>query len=270
MSRTCVRSTVLDSNPFLVKGNYLATLDAIGDPVMRAKLRDNDWNTASEDDPYQVIPSKWLDAAFARYRHSTAALSACGLDVARGGRDDSVLAMRHGNVIPPLHRWPGVRTPDGHSLAALVLAARGHSDAHVFVDSIGVGSGAVDALRPRIYEQCVPINVSAGCAFKDPTQTFGFTNIRAWLAWNLRCLLDPQSPNPLAIFPDKSLRAELLAYRYSVSAGRIAVEGKDEVVRRLHRSPDAASAVMLACIPTDSVIATQSSLARAMARWTRT
>jgi hypothetical protein len=85
----------------------------------------------------------------------------------------------------------------------------------------------------------------------------------------LRCLLDPSSQYPLAIHPDKALRVELAAYRYSVANGKIAVEGKDDIQRRIHRSPDAASAVMLACLPTNSVIAQQSGFARAMARWER-
>jgi len=254
IARVCVTSTVQDGNPYLMRAGYLKNLDAISDPVLRAKLRDNNWNTAGEDDPYALFPSRWLDAAFARYVPTAAPATAYGLDVARGGRDSSVLAPRHGSTFGPLHRWPGHQTPDGHSLARLVLNVRGSSKAHVFCDAIGVGAGAVDALRPRIFEKCVAVNVAEGTKIVDSTGTFSFANLRSWLAWHLRELLSPDSPTPISIAPDKQLRAELLAYRYAVQSGRFAVEGKAEIMKRIHRSPDSASALMLAAIPTSSAI----------------
>lgn len=268
ISRTCVRSTVHD-NPYLLRDpQYLRNLEA-SDPVLRAKLLNGSWDVESPDAPFALFPSAWVDAAFARYQSTTDAPTAYGLDVARGGRDSSVLAPRHGNTLAPLHRWPGHLTPDGHSLAALVLNVRGRSKACIHIDSIGVGSGAVDALRPRIFEKAVPINVSERCTFLDSTGTWGFASLRAYLGWNLRTLLDPSNPNAIGIAPDKQLRAELLAYRYGIANGRITVGSKDEIARLLSgRSPDAASAVMLACLPTDSIISQQpgGDLLRAMLR----
>src|SRR5690606_25093688 len=109
-----------------------------------------------------------------------------------------------------------------------------------------------------------------GTKIMDNTGTFTFVNVRSWLAWNLRELLDPSNPEPISIAPDKQLRTELLAYRYSIQSGRIVVESKDEIQKRIHRSPDAASAVMLALIPTNSTIAKGgSSLLRAMLQHTQ-
>lgn len=254
VSRTCVRSTVHD-NVFLLRDpQYLRNLEA-SDPVLKAKLLHGSWDVESPDDPFALFPSAWVDAAFKRYRPPAHAASAYGLDVARGGRDISVLAAMHGTMLGPLNRWPGRSTPDGPTLARLVLNVAGAGRAQIRVDSIGVGGAAVDALRARIFERCVAVNVSERCTFLDSTGTWGFASLRAYLGWNLRTLLDPTNPNAIGIAPDKNLRAELLAFRYSIANGRINVGSKDDIARLLSgRSPDAASAVMLACIPTDSAL----------------
>jgi hypothetical protein len=61
--------------------------------------------------------------------------------------------------------------------------------------------------------------------------------------------LDPTGEAPLALPDDAALRADLTAARYSVRLGRIVIEGKEEVRKRLGRSTDSADAVMLALYP---------------------
>lgn len=68
------------------------------------------------------------------------------MDVARGGKDRTVIARRHGNwwFDEPLI-YAGLETPDGPKGVAMVVAAT-RDDAPSFVDLIGVRSSVVDFL----------------------------------------------------------------------------------------------------------------------------
>ena len=78
-------------------------------------------------------------------------------------------------------------------------------------------------------------------------------NLRAELWWNLRELLDPNprvNPSPIALPPDDVLLADLTNVRYKFdSKGRIQLESKEEIKKRLGRSPDRGDAVVLAYAP---------------------
>ncbi|MBA2226730.1 hypothetical protein [Thermogemmata fonticola] len=66
----------------------------------------------------------------------------------------------------------------------------------------------------------------------------------------LRSWLDPEGgpeETRLALPPDPDLARDLLAVRYALRAQGITVESKDDLRKRLGRSPDAGDAVALAC-----------------------
>ena len=91
----------------------------------------------------------------------------------------------------------------------------------------------------------VPINGSAGSDAKDKTGQFGFTNLRSQIYWQFReALTDPQ--RRVALPPDQALFADLSSSRYTVVGGKIKVESKDEIIKRLGRSPDDGDAVIYA------------------------
>jgi hypothetical protein len=62
----------------------------------------------------------------------------------------------------------------------------------------------------------------------------------------VREALDPDSGQDIALPPDRDLRADLTAPRWSITARGIQVESKEEIRKRIGRSPDAGDAVMLA------------------------
>src|SRR5262249_39672847 len=131
----------------------IATLQALPEP-RRSQLLLGDFRAGIEDDAMQVIPTAWVEAAMARGRAQSMArerLSCIGLDVARGGADNTVRALRSGRWLAPLIVRPGTSTPDGPSVAAKVLVelegAGGIEAAPVHIDVIGVGASAYDFLR---------------------------------------------------------------------------------------------------------------------------
>src|SRR5690606_28290038 len=96
MSRTFIPSRVTD-NPYLMGTGYMSTLQALPEPL-RSQMLNGDFQAGMEDDPFQVIPTAWVEAAMQRWARPAKleAMSSVGVDVARGGKDQTVIARRHG------------------------------------------------------------------------------------------------------------------------------------------------------------------------------
>jgi hypothetical protein len=95
-SRTFIPSRVTD-NYFYVRSGYIQTLQSLPEPL-RSQMLDGDFNAGVEDDPWQVIPSSWIDAAMARWkpREAKGVMDGMGVDVAAGGKDSLVIYPRYG------------------------------------------------------------------------------------------------------------------------------------------------------------------------------
>ena len=246
MSRTFIPARVED-NPFLMNTNYRATLQALPEPL-RSKMLSGDFQAGKEDNPYQTIPTAWVLLAQERWKARSkpdVAMSAIGVDVARGGRDQTILAPRFGNWFAELLTFPGASTPNGPAVATLVLQHRTHL-ARVQVDVIGVGGSVVDHLAPVIHGACVPLNGAAGSEATDKSGQLGFRNKRAEMWWMLREALDPITGDDLALPPDRALLVDLCTPLWKLSAQGIQIEAKEDIIRRIGRSPDKGDAVVYA------------------------
>ena len=205
---------------------------------------------ASDED--SIIPLAWVEAAAERWRAWREAdadfgdVTHVGVDVARSGTDKTVLALRHGDVISELRRYQLSDTMQTTGYVAAVL--RAHPQARAVVDVIGVGAGVVDRLREQGFRQTVPFNASERSTRKDRSGELEFLNARSAAWWSLREALDPAYGPVLALPDDDDLIGDLTAPHYSVtSAGKIQVESKDEIRKRLGRSTDSGDAVVQAC-----------------------
>ncbi len=145
--------------------------------------------------------------------------------------------------------YTGMQTPDGPTAAGLVIAA-GRDWAVLNVDVIGVGASVYDFLVDA-KQDVYGINVAEGSNAKDRSGRLSFFNLRSELIWRMREALDPTNNTGITLPPDSRLLADLCAYTWSLGGnGRIRVESRDDVVKRIGRSPDYASALMLALIDT--------------------
>jgi phage terminase large subunit len=176
---------------------------------------------------------------------------ALGVDVARFGDDDSVVAARRGRHVLPLAVFHGL---DGPGLAAAVLQVarrlkRPGEVPRVKVDVIGVGSAVYDCLRLatlahgdvtyRPAAEVVAVAVDVATRANDPER---YTNRRAECWFGLRTYLADAS-----LPADPQLAGDLVAPAYLYDAqGRYQVEAKEKLKQRLKRSPDRAEALMLA------------------------
>jgi hypothetical protein len=233
-SRTFIRAAVRD-NPYLMATDYVATLQALPEPL-RSMLLDGDFGAVQQDDPWQVVPTEWVRAAQARWRarpRPELPMTALGVDVARGGRDATVLSPRHGPWFAPQRLYPGTTTPDGGKVAALVMAAL-QPGAAAHIDVVGVGTSPYDHLRAEASHA------------RDRSGRLGFSNKRAEWWWRTREALDPDLGDGLMLPPDRALLADLVAPRWRLTARGIQVEAKEDIVRRIGRSPDRGDAAVYA------------------------
>jgi hypothetical protein len=248
MSRTFVPSRISD-NPYLLGTGYMATLQALPEPL-RSQMLHGDFEAGTEDDPWQVIPTAWVEAAQARWRRpdKLPPMDSLGVDVARGGRDSTVLARRHGMWFDEPLAHAGSATPDGPTVAGLCLAAK-RDDAVIHVDVIGVGSAPYDFLR-EAGQQVVGVNVAEAATGADKSGRLRFKNLRSELVWRMREALDPANNTGIALPPSKQLLADLTAYTWSLSGSTIYVASREQIMERIGRSPDYGSAYVLALIDT--------------------
>jgi len=193
-----------------------------------------------------VIPLAWVEAANQRWhdwddagRPLEGEMTSAGIDVARSGQDKTVMALRYGNIITELRRTSREDTMQttGRVVAVLTLGGR------AIVDVIGIGAGVVDRLREQ-GRNVVAFNAAERSDMRDKSGELGFANKRAAAWWNLRELLETE---PIALPPDDKLIGDLTAPHWSVqSGGRIKVEGKDDIKKRIGRSTDDGDAVVQA------------------------
>lgn len=181
---------------------------------------------------------RWVDRA----EHSAELGSlVLGVDVARFGDDESVIAPVRGSYCYPERTLVGA---DTQQLAGAVLSladvfARRGEAVTANVDVIGVGAGVVDALKHSDRANLTVNGINVSCVSDEPEL---YPNLRSQLWFNLRAWLRQGG----AIPRDERLMSELVAPCYGFDAkGRSVVEPKEKLKQRLKRSPDRADALAL-------------------------
>lgn len=165
------------------------------------------------------------------------------VDVARFGADETVIAVRRGDVVTRLWTYQGL---DTMKVAGRVIAHAMEERAEaVVVDEVGVGAGVVDRLEEQGLSGLLPVHFGARpLALRDADQ---FLNLRAQTFWALR---DRFRMRRIRLPHDEKLSAQLANLRYTyTSAGQIQIESKDEMRRRGLPSPDRADALALLFMP---------------------
>ena len=252
-SRTFIRAR-LDDNPDLTQTNaYRATMASLP-PALRDAYRDGRFDRSVSSDPWQVIPTDWILAAQERWSDRPipgVPMCAIGVDVAGGGADRNVLAIRYDGWYAPLIVVKGEETPLGSDMAGRIITVR-RDECDVTLDC---GGGYGGSTYKTLADNGIKANAYKGAEGTGARAVEGnlrFSNRRTEVFWRFREALDPGQPwgSPIALPPDKELTAELAAPTYSsvrVSNQQgVALETADHVKKRLGRSPDKAMAVVLA------------------------
>lgn len=243
-SRTFIHASLKD-NPILAATGYGATIDAMPEPL-RSLLKGN-FNAARLPNPWQVIPAEWVRLAQKRWQdqEQPERMTAIGVDVARGGKDKTVIASMYGTWVAPLQKLPGTATPDGPTVAAWVIGSDPPT-CPIGVDVIGVGASAYDSLAAYDGLRVIAVNFASGSDATDRSRRVRFRNLRAEAYWKLREALDPHHGDNLALPPDAELLADLCAPTWKITPGGVLLESKEDLSERIGRSPDCGDAVVIA------------------------
>ncbi len=250
-TRTFIPASLRD-NPFLRDTGYAATLDALPEPL-RSAVRDGNFMAARDDDQGQLIPTMWVREAQMRWTPDPPAgipMCAMAVDPAAGGKDKSTIAMRYDGWFAKIIEKPGAETPMGTEIAGLVIMHR--TDQAVVVIDMGGGYGGVpfitlqeNGVEPVAYKG----SETSQARTKD--RKLGFFNKRTEAWWKLREALDPSrmGGSGVDLPDDQELLSDLTSVRFSTVQHRgvmcIKAETKEEVVKRLGRSPDKGDAVVM-------------------------
>lgn len=199
---------------------------------------------------------EWIERAVERWHTEELlrGLPALACDVARSDDGDyASIAEGTGAHLEYVRKF---RCNDVSALGvrlAVLIRMREILERHVGVDvGGGYGGGTVDKLKELgIYVQA--INPGAG-AVSEVDQTLldekqiavrhevEFRNFRAQTHWRLA--MDLQLGR-IALPPDEELHQDLRAVRWEPKNGKVWIEEKDEIKKRLGRSPDKGDAVVM-------------------------
>jgi len=250
-SRTFIPSRTKD-NYFYVRSGYIATLQALPEPL-RSQMLEGDFKAGIEDDPWQVIPTSWIEAAQARWkpRDDKGVMDSMGVDPVAGGKDVMPIYRRHGNWFDEPIRVPGHELPQERAgpLAAAKVIQHRTNKAPVHADVIGWGLSMCNFLTANDV-QTVPVNFASGSIERTADGTLGFFNKRAEVIWRMREALDPTNPHPTYLPPDPKLAQDLASYKWELRPGGIFIMPKEQQKKELGRSPDDGDACCLANMAT--------------------
>lgn len=237
------------------------------------------WPDVAED---ALIKQAWIEKAWLRWQEADAQTAegrearaklelgptALGHDVARFGDDKTVTAIRRGLRLFIAAVGSGLDT-EAAAQQAMRLEVLEHMRTKqrppIFADVAGVGAGVFDMLKKTTRAFAVDNAEAPSCNCQgkgshSPQCPHGqFFNKRAELYWNLREMLRTQ---PVALDPrDRRLAQELRAIRFKINKGRVQIEEKADIKKRLGRSPDRADAL---CLSVSSNASTAISFLEAM------
>lgn len=205
---------------------------------------------AGEEDA--IVPLSWVEAAVDRWHEWTEDGSidpgtphTVGVDIARSGADKTVLAIRQNNVITELRAYTSSDTMVTTGRVMGVLEADPNCTA--IVDVVGVGGGVMDRLT-ELGAKAQGFNAAGKTRRRDRTGELGFTSNRVAAWYNLRELLDPSSGSNICLPPNDDLMGDLTAPKSMepLSGGKLKMESKDDLRKRIGRSTDFGDAVVQA------------------------
>lgn len=185
-------------------------------------------------DEAQFIQSALVDAAKARSVTPSGPI-VFGLDVARFGNDSSVLVARQGGKVIHWQQWRKLSPLDvSEQVADLVVR---YGPVAVVVDSVGLGSGAVDPLRRICGAATEVVEYNGGYladnALYDYQRSQSWGDMRDWLSSG-------------SIPADREFVDSLLVPRYHyTSKNKISLETKKRMKSRGKGSPDIGDALSM-------------------------
>lgn len=193
-----------------------------------------------------LIPYEWIELANKRWLlmqeagYQPKGNCRLGADVAGMGRDDSVLCPRYENYVEKFDVHQSAGRADHMYVAGMIKKYLVIKGAKAFIDTIGEGAGVYSRLQELGMTDAVSCKYSESAkGLSDITGQYTFANMRAYCYWSLRDWLNPKNKNNAAIPPCEKLLEEVTEVHWKFqSNGDIIIEPKEDIQKRIKRSPD--------------------------------
>lgn len=185
----------------------------------------------------KLISSKDVHNAMQGKISSSTSPLVVGVDIARFGDDKTVICYRRGRKATKLTAYSNLSTVDlANKLTAII---KDDKPARIFLDMGNTGAGVYDILSDRGYAKIVRGINFGGRAINDDR----YANKRAEMWGEANEWL--KSP-PVEIPADEELADDLCSVNKGYDKqGRLLLEPKEDVKKRIGRSPDKADAFVL-------------------------
>jgi hypothetical protein len=162
---------------------------------------------------------------------------ALGVDVANSENGDkAAIARGVGSVMTDLVDF---QCPNANKLGrdvVLEMQASNILPEYVGVDPVGVGAGTVNAMRDAgMWIQTL------GGSMAQKIDVELFNNLRSQMWWTLR---DDLQHGRIALVDDEELFNDLTSVTWKTHAGKIVIESKEDIKKRLGHSPNKGDAVV--------------------------
>lgn len=196
------------------------------------------------DDPDQLFKAEWILAA--RALDPVMGPARLGVDPARFGDDETTFCRTSGNTWVSMDSYPQLKLDRCADIAMAMAQDRLDpiNGEDIRIDTVGLGGGVADIMTTRGWDI---MEVVAGAKPWKRRETFyKFKNHRSQMWWEGA----EKFRQGLCPLPDEvptRLFADLTAAHYSISADRmVEIEPKDQMKKRIGRSPDWADAYLMA------------------------
>lgn len=180
-----------------------------------------------------------------------------GVDVARFGDDETVIAPRIKNIVYDLICFSKKDTmvTAGNAIHAAKQLMKKNpflKKVRIKIDDTGVGGGVTDRCREIVEEENLPfeiLGINNGSKANDPE----FDNLSTEMWHHVRTILEDNMreflhgiPSSIELPSDDRMISQLTTRKYKMtSKGKIQIEPKDAMKKRGLQSPDRADAVIL-------------------------
>ena len=219
-----------------------------------------------------LIPYEWIEIANENWKrlneNGFIPKKNCklGADVAGMGRDDSVLCSRYGNYVSEFDVHQSAGAADHMHVAGMITKFLDKKGTKAFIDTIGEGAGVFSRLQELGYKNAFSCKFSESAhGLHDITGEYTFANMRAYLLWAVRDWLNPKNGFGAALPPCDKLMEEVTETHWKFqSNGSIIIEPKEEIKKRIKRSPDWFDALANTFYPWDYLAVSDEDIMRDM------
>ena len=211
-----------------------------------------------------LIPSQWVEQAMERWKVGDVSTetSVLGVDVAGMGRDSTAYCDRRGYRVEDITTYNSGGRADHMKVAGRIISfLRANAGSSTSIDTIGEGAGVYSAVLEQIQDQWRVISCKFSQAARsgkkdlmDVTGQYSFINMRAYLFWAVRDWLDPKNGSVAELPPSDELLEDISQITWGFnSQGKVYIEPKEDIKKKLGRSTDTFDALANTFYPMERV-----------------